>query len=67
MPMMVVLVILGMVLYGQSQLLIAAIGALVVGAVLLYLYKKKLSWQYYVAALYVAVLAICIMLFNIEI
>lgn len=67
MPLMVVLVMVGMVLYHQSQILITVIGALIVGAVLLYLYKKKLSWQYYFATLYVAVLGLCIMLFNIEI
>jgi hypothetical protein len=67
MPLMVVLVMLGLLLYQQPKSLIAIIGALIISVILLYLYKKKLPWQYYFAALYVAVLGLCIMLFNIEI
>ncbi len=67
MPLMVVLVMIGLVLYQQSKFLITLIGALIVSALLLYLYKKKLPWQYYFATFYVAVLGLCIMIFNIEI
>ncbi|MBW7572009.1 hypothetical protein [Caproiciproducens faecalis] len=67
MPLMIVLVMVGLLFYQQAKFFIAAIGALIVSAVLLYLYKKKLSWQYYFATFYVAVLGLCIMIFNIEI
>lgn len=67
MPLMVVLVMVGLFLYQQPKSLIAVIGTLIVSAVLFYLYKKRLSWQYYFATFYVAVLGLCIMLFNIEI
>lgn len=66
-PLMVVQVFIGIVLYEQSKFIIAAIAALMISAVILYMYKKKLSWQYYFATLYVAVLGICIMVFNIQI
>lgn len=67
MPLMVILVFVGLVLYQQSTFLIAIIGGIIIGAVLLYIYKKKLSWQYYFATLYVAVLGLYIMIFNVEI
>lgn len=67
MPLMVVLVMVGLLLYQQPKSLIAVIGTLIVSTVLFYLYKKKLSWQYYFATFYAAVLGLCIMLFNIEI
>jgi len=66
-PLMVVQLSLGIVLYQQSKLLIAVIGALIIAALLMYFYKKKLSWQYYFATLYVAVLGLIIMAFNIQI
>lgn len=67
MPLMIILVFLGMVLYGQPILLIIAICGLIISMVLLYLYKKNLSWHYYFATLYVAILGLCIMIFNIQI
>lgn len=67
MPLMVLHVLIGLTLYPQSQLLIALIGALILIAVLFYLYKRKLSWQYYFATFYVAILGLCIMLFRIQI
>lgn len=66
-PLMVVQVSFGIVLYQQSKFLLAVIAALILGALLLYFYKKKLSWQYYFATLYVAVLGLIIMAFNIQI
>lgn len=67
MPLMVVIVMVGILFYQQTKLFVIAIGALIIGSVLLYLYKKKLPWQYYFATLYVAVLGICIVAFNIQI
>lgn len=67
MPLMVVIVMIGILFYRQTKFLVIAIGALIIGSVLFYLYKKKLPWQYYFATLYVAVLGLCIMAFNIQI
>lgn len=67
MPLMVILVMVGISLYQQSKWIIAGIGALVICLVLTYLYKKKLSWLYYFSTLYVVVLTLCVMLFNVQI
>lgn len=66
MPLMIIIVLIGMTFY-QTKLLVAMIGAVFIGSVVLFLNKKKLPWQYYVATLYVAVLGIFIMAFNIQI
>jgi len=55
----------GLSLYQQSKWITLGIGAVIICAVLSYLHKKKLSWLYYFSTLYVAVLALCIMLFNV--
>ncbi len=67
MPLMVILVMVGISLYQQSKWMIVGIGAVIICAVLSYLYKKKLSWLYYFSTFYVAVLALCVMLFNVQI
>lgn len=67
MPLMVVLMIIGTRIFEQSKWLIGGIGAVIVGAVLFYLYQKKLPWQYYFATFYVGVLALFIMLTGMEI
>jgi len=67
MPLMVVLVMAGISLYQQAKWMVAGTGAVIIFAVLYYLYKKKLSWLYYFSTLYVAVVALCVMLFNVEI
>jgi hypothetical protein len=67
MPLMVILVMVGISLYQQSKWMIAGIGAVIICAVLSYLYKKKLSWLYYFSTFYVVVLALCVMLFNVQI
>lgn len=67
MPLIVVLVTVGLLLYQLPKSLIAIMGALIISVVILYLYKRKLSWQYYFAAFYVEVLGLYIMIFNIEI
>lgn len=66
MPLMIIIVLIGMTFY-QTKLLVAMIGAVFIGSVVLFLNKKKLPWQYYVATLYVTVLGIFIMAFNIQI
>lgn len=67
MPLMVTLVMIGILLYEQSKMLNVVIGTAIICLVLLYLRKKKLSWQYYFAVFYVAILALCIIFFNIQI
>ena len=67
MPLMVILVMVGLSLYQQSKWIIAGIGAVIICTVLSYLYKKKLSWLYYFSTIYVVALALCVMLFNVQI
>ncbi len=67
MPLMVILVMIGISLYGQAQWVIYGVGALVIIAVILYLYKKKVSWLYYFATFYVAALGIYIMISGMDI
>ena len=67
MPLMVILVAIGISLYQQSKWMIAGAGAVIICALLSYLYKKKLSWLYYFSTLYVAVLALYILLSGMEI
>lgn len=67
MPLMVTFIMSGISLYQQPKWLIAGMGAVIICAVLSYLYKKKLSWLYYFSTFYVAVLAFCVMLFNVQI
>jgi len=67
MPLMVILVATGIAFYQQSKWIIGGISGVIISLVLLYLYKKRLSWVYYFATVYVAILAGCILLFNIQI
>ncbi len=67
MPLMVILIMVGISLYQQSKWMIAGMGAVIICAVLSYFYKKKLSWLYYFSTFYVVVLALCVMLFNVQI
>ena len=67
MPLMVILVMVGIVSHLQSKWLIVGIGAVIIGAVLFYFYKKRLSWLYFFATIYIAALGFCIMLFNVQI
>lgn len=66
-PLMTVLLLEGILLYTQPQWLTLLVGAAIIGAVLFYLIKKKLSWLYYFSTFYVLVLGIIIAIFNIEI
>lgn len=59
MPLMVVLVMTGITLYTQPQWVPICVGAVIVAAVLLFIYIKKLPWLYYFATVYVAALALC--------
>jgi hypothetical protein len=67
MPLMAVLILSGVMMYEQPGWVPFATGAAIVGAVLIYLYTKKLPWLYYFATFYVAVLALAVTIFRIEI
>lgn len=67
MLLMVILVMAGLSLYQYSKWFTIGTGAVIICAVLSYFHKKKLSWLYYFSTLYVALLGLCIMLFNIQI
>lgn len=67
MLLMVILVLAGLSLYQYSKWITIGIGAVIICTVLFYLHKKKLSWLYYFSTFYVAVLGLCVMIFNIQI
>jgi cytochrome b len=67
MPLMAVLVMEGVVLYQQPQWVPLAVGAVICGAILFYIYNKKLPWFYYFSVLYVAALALYIVMAGVEI
>jgi|GEM_PF-2056502 hypothetical protein len=67
MPLMVTLVLMGIVLYGQAIVLIIFMGIVVIGATVVFIAYKKLSWQYWFSTGYVGVLALSIMIFDIQI
>lgn len=67
MPLMVVLVLTGISFYQQPTWIIAGIGAVVIGAVLFYLHRKRLPWVYYFATFYVAALALYVWISGVDI
>lgn len=67
MPTMVTLVMVGIAFYQQPQWVIVLISALIILAVLSYLYKKNLSWLYYFSIFYVCVLALFILFSEMDI
>ncbi len=67
MPLMVILVIIGISFYEQSKWVVAGIGALIICALIFYLYKKKLPWLYYFSTFYVAALALYVLLSGMDI
>jgi hypothetical protein len=67
MPLMVTLVMIGIFAFQLTELVVYLLGAIVVAAVLYYIYKKKLSWLYYFATGYVVLVALYVMLAGIEI
>lgn len=66
MPLMVVLVLTGIGFY-QQPAWIVGIGAVVIGAVLFYLHQRRLPWVYYFATLYVAALALYVLVSGVDI
>lgn len=66
MPMVVVLTEIGLQLF-EMQALVWVLGAVLVAAVLFYLYMTKRSWLYYFATLYSAAVMAFVVLAGIEI
>ncbi|MDV3429330.1 MAG: hypothetical protein LIR50_20275 [Bacillota bacterium] len=67
MLLMVLIVMEGLSLYQYSKWITIGIGAVIISTVLFYIHKKKLTRLYYFSAFYVAVLGLCVMIFNIQI
>jgi len=67
MPLMAVLIMEGVILYQQPQWMPLTFGAVICGAILFYIYRKKLPWFYYFSVLYVAALALYVVIAGIEI
>jgi len=67
MPLMVVLIYQAILLSEMPSWIPVTTGAVIVGLIVLYLYKKKLSWMYYFAALFTGAVALAIALLGIEI
>jgi hypothetical protein len=66
-PLMAILVFLGIGLYGQSDLVIAVAGAAVIVPILGFCIWKKVPWVYTLAVVYVGILGIVMMLFDVQI
>ncbi|MDP2813084.1 MAG: hypothetical protein Q8S15_04045 [Erysipelotrichaceae bacterium] len=64
---MVVLVMIGIALYEQSDLIILLAGGFIIVPLLIYLYVKKANWTYLFATVYVACIGIYNVLMNVEI
>ena len=64
---MIVLVGLGISLYGLSKAVVLGLGGLIVSIVLYALYRKKMVWQYYFATFFVSALGVLIVLRDIDI
>lgn len=65
-PAIVTYVTLG-ILFNQTFYISIVLSAIVTLLAFLFLYLKKLPWQYWFAFFYVVILVLCIVIFNIEI
>lgn len=66
-PLMTALVMVGITLYGQSDLVILLVGGAIIIPTLWLMIKKRADWTYLFAVFYVTCLGIIIMIFNIDI
>lgn len=64
---MIVLVMIGIALYEQSDIVILLAGGVVIIPILILLYMKKANWTYIFATIYASCLGILVMLFKIDI
>lgn len=66
-PLMTALVLVGITLYGQADWVIGLAGAAIIVPILAYCVWKKLPWVYALAVVYVGILGIVILLFDVQI
>lgn len=64
---MIVLVMIGIALYEQSDIVILLAGGVIIIPILILLYIKKANWTYTFATIYASCLGILVMLFKIDI
>jgi hypothetical protein len=67
MPLMVVLIVGGIRFFEYTKWVPISIGAAIIAGVVLFVYMKKLSWLYYFATAYTGIVALIIVLFDIQI
>jgi len=67
MPLMSLMIAIGVLLYEQPEYMPISIGAFIIAALSGFFYIKKMPWMYYFAELYVAALALFIVLAGIDI
>lgn len=67
MPLMVVLIVIGIQFYQYAKWVPIIFGTVIIGVVVSYLFKRKLSWQYYFATAYTGLMALYIVLSGIDI
>lgn len=66
-PLMAIYMTIGLALYPEPDLVVVGVGSLVTGAIFFYLYKQKLSWEYYFATIATAITALLVLLLDIQI
>ena len=67
MPLMVLLILIGIQFWQQPKWVPITLGGAIVIIILFYLYKKKLTWQYYFATIFTASTALFVVLADIQI
>ena len=67
MPVMSVMVMIGVLMFGQPSWLLYGVEGFILGLIFAFLRQMKQPWQYTFAVLYCAVIGLIITLFNIEI
>lgn len=66
-PLMTALVLVGITLYGQADWVIGLTGVAIIVPILAYCVWKKLPWVYALAVVYVGILGVVILLFDVQI
>ena len=67
MPVMVVLIYGGIQLYDYPKWMPIALGSGIICGLILYLKLKRLPWQYYVSVIYTGLLALYVLIMDVEI
>ncbi|MFA7673471.1 MAG: hypothetical protein WCY62_06425 [Clostridia bacterium] len=67
MPLMSVLIIIGIGFYEYSKWIPISIGAVIIAGTAFFIYMRKLPWLYYFATAYTGIVALIVVLFDIQI